>query len=85
MVIETLTSDTPVGVLPSTETIELAIGAESDRARRVATLSLPQAEMVAHALGFAIGQIRERQRRQAEDRAHLAQVVLDTEVRLHGR
>jgi hypothetical protein len=46
----------------------------------VTALSLPQAEMVLHALGLEIAQIKERQRRESVERAHLAQVVLDTEV-----
>jgi hypothetical protein len=39
--------------------------------------------MVIHALGLRIAQIRERQRRAAEQSAHLAEVLLDTEFRLH--
>jgi len=39
--------------------------------------------MVLHALGLAIAQVREWQRREAERKAHLAQVILDTEVDKH--
>ncbi len=39
--------------------------------------------MVIHALGLRIAQIRERQRRAAEQRSHLSEVLLDTEFRLH--
>jgi hypothetical protein len=85
MLIETLNADAPVGVTSSNGTIALGIGKESDGSRRVATLSVPQAEIVAHALGLEVGRIRELERRQAEERAHLAQVVLDTEVRLRER
>ena len=46
-------------------------------------VSLPQAEMVLHALGLEVAQIRERQRRETAERAHLAQGVLDTEVYRH--
>jgi hypothetical protein len=37
--------------------------------------------MVLHALGLAIAQIREQQRRAAEERQRLARVVAETEVR----
>jgi hypothetical protein len=36
--------------------------------------------MVLHALGLEVAQIKERQRREAVERAHLAQAILDTEV-----
>jgi hypothetical protein len=84
MRIETLKPDMPVHVTSSDQNIELGIGKEaSDGGRQVATLSVPQAEMVVHALGLEIAQIQERQRCEAEERAHLAQVVFDTEFRLH--
>jgi hypothetical protein len=83
MRIETLKADTPVHVTTSDETIELAVGEAHAGGQRTATLSLPQAEMVIHALGLRIAQIRERQRRAAEQRSHLSDVLLDTEFRLH--
>jgi len=81
MRIETLRPDAPIHVTPSTEHIELGIGEPPDAGWRLTTLSLPQAEMVLHALGLGIAQIRERQRREVEERERLAQVVFDTEVR----
>jgi hypothetical protein len=83
MRIETLNADTPVHVNASDENIELGVGDGPARGQRVATLSIPQAEMVIHALGLRIAQIRERQRRAAEQRSHLSEVLLDTEFRLH--
>ncbi len=83
MRIETLKPDAAVHVAPSGENIELAIGEASGAGRHVTTLSIPQAEMVVHALGFGIAQVRERQRRATEERSHLAEVLLDTEFRLH--
>ncbi len=85
MRIETLEPDGPAHVTVAGENIELALGEEASRtgSRRVVTMSLPQAEMLMHALGLVIAQIHERQRCQAEERAHLAQVVFDTEFRLH--
>jgi hypothetical protein len=60
--------------------VELAIGEPSGGTWLVTALSLPQAEMVLHALGLEVAQIKERQRREAAERAHLAQVISDTEV-----
>ena len=82
MRIETLKADAPVHVAVSDETIELGIGEAAASGQRVA-LSVPQAEMVMHALGLRIGQIRERQRRAALQRSHISEVLLDTEFRLH--
>ena len=78
MRIETQIVDSPVLVGPSGECVELGIGEACGAGRHVSMLSIPQAEMVLHALGFAIAEIRERQRRADEERAHLARVVLDT-------
>ena len=84
MRIETLKAEAPVHVAISGETIELGIGETPATGRRpAATLSIPQAEMVIHALGLRIAQIRERQRRAAEQRSHISEVLLDTEFRLH--
>ena len=81
MRIETMASGTAVDVSPSGETIELRIGEPREAGSSVASLSIPQAEMLLHALGFEIAQIKELQRRSAEQRQHLAQVVAETEVR----
>ena len=81
MRIETMTAGIAVQVSPSEETIELRIGEPQEGSSSVASLSVPQAEMVLHALGFGIAQIREQQRRSAAEREHLAQVVEETEVR----
>jgi hypothetical protein len=81
MRIETMTAAVAVDVSPSDETIELRTGEPQEAGSSVAKLSIPQAEMVLHALGFGIAQIRERQRRSAEERQRLAQVVAETEVR----
>ena len=83
MRIETLNTDAPVHVNASNENIELGVGDAAASGQRAATLSIPQAEMVIHALGLRIAQIRERQRRAAEQRSHLSEVLLDTEFRLH--
>jgi hypothetical protein len=80
MRIETQMPEAPVHVNPSGEHVELGIGEPSGGKWLVAALSLPQAEMVLHALGLEVAQIKERQRREAAERARLAQVVLDTEV-----
>jgi len=60
--------------------VELGIGEPSGGKWCVTALSLPKAEMAMHALGLEVAQIKERQRREAAERARLAQVVLDTEV-----
>ena len=80
MRIETMTAGLVVHVNPSDETIELRVGEPGDARSSAASLSPPQAEMLLHALGFGIAQIREQQRRSAEERRHLAQVVAETEV-----
>jgi hypothetical protein len=83
MRIETLKADAPVHVNASGENIELRVGDTAADGQRAATLSIPQAEMVIHALGLRIAHIRERQRRAAEQRTDLSEVLLDTEFRLH--
>lgn len=80
MRIETQRSEAPVHVRSSSEWVELGIGEPSGGKVLVTVLSLPQAEMVLHALGLEVAQIRERQRREAAERAQLAQVVSHTEV-----
>jgi LDH2 family malate/lactate/ureidoglycolate dehydrogenase len=80
MRVETMNPDMPVEVALQDEAIDLVVGEPGTGARAV-TLAMPQAAMLLHALGLAIAQIEERRRRAAEERAHLAQVVADTEVR----
>lgn len=81
MRIETMTPGMPVHVTPSSDTIELWIGEPRAAGASVASLSVPQAEMLLHALGFRIAEIEERQRRETEARKHLAQDIENTEVR----
>jgi hypothetical protein len=80
MRIETERPERPVHVSASGGSVELGIGEPSGGTWVVTALSLPQAEMVLHALGLEVAQIEERQRREVAEQAHLAQVVLDTEV-----
>jgi hypothetical protein len=80
MRIETQRPEVPVHVSPSGESVELGIGEPSGGKWFVTALSLPQAEMVVHALGLEVAQIKERRRRETAERAQLAQVVLDTEI-----
>ena len=79
MRIETQRPGAPVHVSSSSEYVELGIG-EPSGGEVVTALSLPQAEMVLHALGLEVAGIKERQRREAAERAQLAQVVSHTEV-----
>ncbi|HEY7654618.1 MAG TPA: hypothetical protein VIG07_17515 [Methylomirabilota bacterium] len=81
MKIDTMTPGMAVHVSPLDETIELRIGEPREAGASVARLSIPQAEMALHALGFGIAQIKEAQRRSVEERQRLAQVVAETEVR----
>ena len=80
MRIETQSPEGPVHVSTSGEYVELGIGEPSGCKWFVTALSLPQAGMVLHALGLEVAPIKERQRRETAERAHLAQAVLDTEV-----
>jgi hypothetical protein len=80
MRIESQRPEAPVHVRPSGEEVELGIGESSGTKGLVTALSLPQAEMVLHALGLEVAQIKERQRREAAERAQLARVVSETEV-----
>lgn len=82
MRIDTMTTGLAVHASPTGETVELRIGEPGEARSCVANLSIAQAEMLLHALGFGIAQIREQQRLSMEDRQRLAQVVADTEVRL---
>jgi hypothetical protein len=80
MRIETQRPEMPVQVGQSGDHVELGIGEPSGSQRLATVLSLPQAEMVLHALGLEIAQIKERHRREAAERARLAQAIADTEV-----
>jgi hypothetical protein len=80
MRIETMTAGVAVHVSPSEESIELRLGEPGAAGSTAAHLSIPEAEMVLHALGFGIAQIREQQRRAAEERQRLARAVAETEV-----
>lgn len=81
MRIETMTTGVAVHVSASDATIELRIGELPDDGASAVRLSVPEAGMLLHALGFAIARIEEQQRRAAVERAHLAEVMEDTEVR----
>lgn len=81
MKIETSQQRWALHVTPSDRSIELRIGEEADPCARATTLSLPQARMLLHALGLAAAQVEERQRVEAEERAQLAERMLDQEFR----
>ena len=83
--IETRTAGVLVHVGPEKGNVLLTIGDPGGPDCRAATMSPEQAEMVLHALGLAVGRIRETARLRAEDRAGLEQRLLDQEVRLRGR
>lgn len=81
MRIETKQRRSPVHVAPADQGIELRIGEEADAGARVTALSPPQARMLLHALGLAVAEVEEQQRVEAEERADLAQKLLDQEFR----
>ena len=81
MRIETMTAGVAVHVSLSDKSVELAIGEAGKAGTSVAKLSVPQAEMVMHALGLEVAQAREQERRSAEERQHTAEVIEQTEVR----
>jgi hypothetical protein len=80
MKIETKRHDAPVHVIPCKQEIRLGIGKVQGDGYRFAVLSLAQAEMLLHALGLAVAEIKEQQCRQAE-KAALAPTGLDREFR----
>jgi len=82
--IETRTAGATVHVCPREGRVLLMIGEPGDEGSRSATMSSEQAEMVLHALGLAVARIREEARLRAEERAGLAERLLDQEVRLRG-
>jgi len=79
--IETKQRQSALHVAPTDQGIELRIGEEDDARARMAALALPQARMLLHALGLAVAQVEERQRVEAEERAHLAERILEQEFR----
>ena len=82
--IETQTAGVPVHVGPREGSVVLSIGEPGAAIGRSVTLSPEQAEMVLHALGLAVAGIREGARLKAEERAGLAERLLEQEVRLRG-
>lgn len=82
--IDTLTAGAAVHVCPRDGGVLLAIGQPGAEGARSATMSPEQAEMVLHALGFAVARIREEARLKTEESAGLAERLLDQEVRLRG-
>jgi len=82
--IDTLTAGAAVHVCPRDGGVLLLIGEPGDETSRSATMSPEQAEMVLHALGLAVARIREEARLKTEERAGLAERLLDQEVRLRG-
>ena len=82
--IETLTAGAAVHVGPQEGRVLLVIGDPEGEGNRSAIMSPEQAEMVLHALGLAAARIREEARLKTEERAGLAERLLDQEVRLRG-
>lgn len=82
--VETQTPDVKVHVGPREGRVVLAINEPTAQVSRSVTLSAEQAEMVLHALGFAVARIREEGRLKIEERAGVAQQLLDQEVRRGG-
>jgi hypothetical protein len=62
----------------------LVIGEPEAPDSRSTAMSPEQAETVLHALGLAVARIREEARLRGEERAGLAERLLDQEVRLRG-
>jgi hypothetical protein len=82
--IDTRTAGATVHVCSREGRVLLMIGEPADEGSRSATMSPEQAEMVLHALGLAVARIREEARLKTEERAGLAERLLDQEVRLRG-
>jgi len=82
--VETRTREAAVHVGPREEGVVLVIGEPEAQDSRSTMMSLEQAEMVLHALGLVVARIREDARQRAEERAGLAERLLDQEVRLRG-
>jgi len=82
--VETQTPDVAVHVGPREGSVVLAIAEPGAESPRSVTLSPAQAGMVLHALGLAVARIGEEARLRAEERAGLAERLLEQEVRLRG-
>lgn len=82
--VETRTAETTVHVGRCEGDVSLVIGEPGAQGSRSAMMSPEQAEMVLHALGLAVARVREAARLRAEERAGLAERLLDQEVRLRG-
>ena len=82
--VETQTPSVAVHVGPREGSVVLAFGEPGAAGGRSVTLSPAQAEMVLHALGLAVARISEEARLKAEERAGLAERLLEQEVRLRG-
>jgi hypothetical protein len=84
ILIDTLTAGAAVHVCPREGGVLLMIGEPGNEGSRSAVMSPEQAEIVLHALGLAVARIREEARLKIEERAGLAERLLDQEVRLRG-
>ena len=82
--VETQTPEVAVHVGPREGSVVLAFGEPGIAGGRSVSLSPAQAEMVLHALGLAVARISEEARLKAEERAGLAERLLEQEVRLRG-
>ena len=82
--IETRTAEAAVQVCPREGDVLLMIGEPGAEGSRCATLTPEQAEMALHALGLAVARVRDETRLKTEERAGLAERLLDQEVRLRG-
>ena len=82
--VETQTPEVPVCIGRQGGSVVLGFGEPGVAGGRSVTLSPAQAEMVLHALGLAVARISEEARLKAEERAGLAERLLEQEVRLRG-
>jgi hypothetical protein len=82
--IGTRTAEAAVHVGLREGSVLLVIGEPEAPGSRSALMSPEQAETVLHALGLTVARIREEARLRAEERAGLAERLLDQEVRLRG-
>jgi len=82
--VETQAPDAAIHVGPRGGNVVLVIGEPGAAGGRSVTLSPAQAEMALHALGLAVARIGEEARLRAEERAGLAERLLEQEVRLRG-
>jgi hypothetical protein len=82
--IDTRTPGAAVHVSLGEADVLLMLGEPGAEGSRSTSMSPEQAEMVLHALGLAVARIREEARLKGEERAGLAEKLLDQEVRLRG-